>query len=204
MADQRNGLTARDSHIWTLRMALLFAIAIITGLIAVIWSKQNHFTIQIPPDLSKGALLKPGEFQPATSYLLAHHVWTELNTWRVKGSVDYPAKITTYDCFVTPSFKKWLEEHKDIKSKKNELAVTRSATVIDSFKDEYVKPMGADTFMVSLYLNIVESLDGYEVKNNHFFYPIRVVPDNRKCNVFGQALDGFYQEPQKFNMPGDK
>ena len=197
MADQRNGISSRDSHIWTLRMGGIVLVAIIAGLLTLIGLKQNMFTVQVPPDLSHGARVKPGEYQSSSSYVFAHHIWREMNDWKVSGKVDLPARIKTYECYVTPAFKRQLEKIKVEKSANGELDRTRTMTSDAAFKDSFVKELGGSTFVTYLYMHIIERIDGSEVKNVHIRYPLRVVPDNRNCNRFGQALDGFYSEPER-------
>jgi hypothetical protein len=87
--DARNALSSRDSHIWTLRVVVIALSAVIFGLLGIVYTKQNVFRVQIPPDLSKGALIKPGEYLAPNSYMFAHFVWRELNDWKVSGKVDY-------------------------------------------------------------------------------------------------------------------
>lgn len=197
MGDARNGITARDSHIWTLRMALVILSAVIAALLGVIVLKQNMFTVQVPPDLSHGARVKPGEYLASSSYVFSHYIWRELNDWKVSGKSDLPARLKTYECYVTPSFKKQLDKIKKEKSVNGELDRTRVMTSDVEFKQGYVKELGANTFVAYLHMHIIERIEDSEVKNVHIRYPLRVVPDNRECNRFGQALDGFYSDPER-------
>lgn len=194
VADSRNGLASRDAHIWSLRMAVMGAGLIIIFLVYVIDQRQNKFTVQIPPDLSRGALVKPGEYIGATSYTFASHIWRELNTWPVNGRNDFKAKIEVNKCYLTPNFYQQMVKLYKKKFDDGELDRTRMMVSRIPFKDSMVRDLGAATYGIDLYMNLNEELDNYELKDINLHYPIRVVPDNRECNLFGQSLDGFYQE----------
>lgn len=197
MSDQRNGLEARDSHIWSLRMAVL-VLGILCGvLIGVVTYQQSIIKIQVPPDLSKGALVKPGDYYPSYNYSFALHVWRDINEWRISGRKDLPAKLTTNECYVTPSFYKWLENQKEQKARDGELDRSRRMVPLSPYREESVINLGANTFSVTLNLNLIEDVNGSAVKNVNIRYPIRVVPDYRTCNKTGLALDGFYAEPSR-------
>lgn len=197
MSDTRHGISSRDSHIWSLRIALILSFAMIAALIGVIMSRQNHFTISIPPDLSQGALVKPGEFQKPTAYVFALHVWRELNDWKISGKKDYPARVKVYECYVTQSFHKWLLSNVEQKDKEGELDRARRTALVSPFREGLVTHLGANTFSVTLDINLIEDIKGREVKNIAIRYPLRVVPDSRTCNRFGMSLDGFAAEPTR-------
>jgi integrating conjugative element protein (TIGR03746 family) len=197
MSDTRHGISSRDSHIWSLRIALVLSFGMIAALIGVIMSRQNHFTISIPPDLSQGALVKPGEFQKPTAYVFAMHIWRELNDWKISGKKDYPARIKVYECYVTPSFHRWLLSNVDQKEKEGELDRARRTTLVSPYRESLVTNLGANTFSVTLDINLIEDIKGREVKNIAIRYPLRVVPDYRTCNRFGMSLDGFAAEPTR-------
>jgi integrating conjugative element protein (TIGR03746 family) len=197
--DARNALSARDSHIWTLRIGALVLSLTVLFLLGIIYSKQNVFRIQVPPDLSKGAIIKPGEYLASNSYMFAHHIWRELNDWKVSGKVDYAARIKTYECYVTPAFKRWLEKNYAEKNAQGELDRTRVLSTIKAFDESMVIDMGNNTYRVDLHMNLTESIKNSDVKNISIRYPLRVLPDTRSCNLFGQSLDGFYAEPDRID-----
>lgn len=200
MSDTRHGISSRDSHIWSLRIALLLSFAMIGALIVVIMSRQNQFTINVPPDLSQGALVKPGEFQKSNAYVFALHVWRELNDWKISGKKDYPARIKVYECYVTPNFHRWLLNNVDQKEKEGELDRARRTTLVSPFHESLVANLGANTFSVTIDINLIEDIKGREVKNIAIRYPLRVVPDTRTCNRFGMSLDGFAAEPSRITL----
>jgi integrating conjugative element protein (TIGR03746 family) len=197
--DARNALSSRDSHIWTLRIGAILLALIVLGLLSIIYTKQNVFRIQVPPDLSKGAIIKPGEYLPSNSYMFAHYVWREINDWKVSGKVDYSARIKTYECYVTPAFKRWLDKNYSDKNTQGELDRTRIISTIRPYDPSMVIDMGNHTYRVELQMSLTESIKNSEVKSINIRYPMRVVPDTRSCNAFGQSLDGFYSEPDRID-----
>ncbi len=204
MSNPRHAISARDSHIWTLRAGLVVLTLITLGLIALLYARQNAFTVHVPPDLSRGAQLKPGELLAPNAYAFAHNIWRELNEWRVSGKNDYPAAIKTYSCYVTPSFGRWLTHNFEEKQKAGELDRTRSLATLQPFNLEMVKPMGDNGYAVAIAFRLYEQVSGQEVKDTGIVYPLRVVPDNRSCNQMGMALDGFYDQPARIETEEDK
>lgn len=192
-----NILQNRDSHIWSLRVALFFTAIIAIFELAIIAGRDDTLTIQIPPDLSKGALIKPGEFQPAHAYIFAVHMWRALNDWPVSGRNDYKSSIEVNECYVTPKFAAWLVDNYAQKLRDGELERRRSVSLVDAFNDEIVKALGANTYAVYLTTHINEQIDKETIKDTKILYPLRVVADNRKCNRMGMSLDGFYEEPKR-------
>ena len=64
-----------------------------------------------------------------------------------------------------------------------------------------VTTLPANEFGVNLTMRITETVGKEVVKSTEIGYPLRVVPDNRTCNQMGLALDGFYEEPRRLDIP---
>lgn len=197
MSDARNGLSARDSHIWSLRMAVILLALLSGGLMAVISAKQNLFTLQLPADLSKGAVVKPGEYYGSNAYIFGQYMWRTLNEWSVSGKNDYSAAIEANECYLTPSFKQWLLADKDRKASAGELDRTRRLIPASPYREENVMELAGNTFSITLNVNLIEEIGDKKVKNSFIQYPLRVVPDYRLCNKQGLSLDGFSRDPKK-------
>jgi integrating conjugative element protein (TIGR03746 family) len=197
----RNHSQARDAHIWTLRMALVFITVLALAQAAVIIYRQNRIIVQIPPDLSKGALIKPGEYLAPNAYVFAHYFWRTLNDWPTSGKTDYKAQITTNQCYFTPTFLRWLQDNYEQKVRAGELERARSMHVTQPFDLKLVRAFPGNEFGVDLTMRITEVVGKEVVKNTEISYPLRVVPDNRPCNQMGLALDGFYEEPRRLDTP---
>lgn len=197
MSNPRNAVSARDSHIWTLRVGFIMASALSAGLLVTIDNKQNDFNCHIPPDLSRGANIKPGELQAPNSYAFASNVWRSLNDWEHEGKVDYINNIKKYECYVTPTFFTWLKENAKQKEDAGELGRTRNLSMEDAYADGMSTPMGNNVFAVTLTTRVHERIEALPIKDIIVRYPLRVVPDTRKCNAMGMALDGFYAQPER-------
>lgn len=204
MGDARNALHSRDSHIWTLRMVLL----LLTGLLflqsMVIYTRQNELTVHVPPDLSKGATLKPGALQAANSYAFAIYVWRNLNDWGINGKDDYEKLINEYQCLVTPEFEQWLRKNLAHKKQEGELDRTRVLFEKNSYKPEFVSELASNVFSVTLLMKIQERVKSVVIKDVVMNYSLRVVPDARKCNVMGMALDGFIVDPTRAEQEAEE
>jgi len=200
MSDTRNGISARDSHIWSLRIGLVLSTVISLTLVGFIAFIQNtNIRVQLPPDLSRGATVRPGDYFRPTTYLFAIHTWREINEWRTNGRHDYEAKLKVYECYLTPSFYKWLDKQRETKARAGELDRTRRTVPISPYRNESVVDLGANTFSVTLKLNLIEEIKKSVVKDVNISYPLRVVPDFRSCNRTGLALDGFFGEPHRID-----
>lgn len=197
MSSPRNAVSARDSHIWTLRAGCIIASAFAAGLMFTIHDKQNDFNCHIPPDLSRGAKIKPGELQAANSYSFASNIWRTLNDWEHEGKDDYINNIEKYECYVTPPFYTWLKANAKQKADNGELGRTRNLSMDDAYAEGMSVAVGDNVFQVSLTTKVHERVGSSTIKDIVVRYPLRVVPDTRKCNAMGMALDGFYEQPER-------
>lgn len=204
MADARNALHSRDSHIWTLRIVILILAALLMLQSLVIYTRQNDLTVHVPPDLTNGAVLKPGEVKAVNAYAFAVYVWRNLNDWGSSGKDDYSRLIDEYRCLVTPEFERWLRQNQLLKRRQGELDRTRVLADLGLFKPEYVTAMGGNIFAVSLLTTIQERVKGVVIKDVGMSYALRVVPDYRKCNVMGMALDGFLVDPTRAEQEAEE
>lgn len=197
MSKPLNALNERDSHIWTLRMALVIVGCIALALADILYTRQNDFFLHVPPDLSHGANIKPGELQAPNAYAFASFVWRGLNDWPLTGKTDYPTNIKKLECYVSPTFLQWIQKNQKEKNDSGELSRTRSLSLDDAFTNDMVNPIGNNVFDVALTAKIHERIEGLPIKDIIVRYPLRVVADTRPCNLMGMALDGFYEQPER-------
>jgi integrating conjugative element protein (TIGR03746 family) len=200
----RSPIQARDYHIFTLRLALVCVTLLCIIILAIFARQQNRFIVQIPPDLSKGAMIKPGELLPSGSYVFAHYMWRTLNDWPANGKNDYKANIMANECYASPAFKRWLLDNYETKAKDGELDRTRYTQITRVYAPEFVKRSPPDGFVVELQMRIVERLNNEVIKTTEIIYPLRVIPDNRACNNMGMSLDGFYAQPRRVDLDTEK
>jgi len=165
--------------------------------IYTIFSKQNEFWINVPPDLSQGARMKPGEILRPSAYTFALFAWREVNTWQVNGQKDYLNKIKALQCYFSPEFNRWLRSNYKSKLADNELNRTREVSFDLEYDQSQSIPIGANTFEVTLVMGITERVSGNIVKESTISYPLKVVPTNQPCNRMGMEITGFTQQPIK-------
>lgn len=197
MSDARNAILSRDSHIWTLRMFVLAQLGALLFLIWVLFQRQSDITVHIPPDLSKGATVKPGVLLAPTSYSFGMYVWRGLNDWPESGARDFNANMDKYRCYITPDFERWLRKSEKEKRREGELDRTRTMTEVLPFNPQFVTHIGSNVFSIALVMRLQERVGGMVVKDTHMNYSLRVVPDNRHCNDMGMAIDGFVFDPTR-------
>lgn len=197
VGDARNAILSRDSHIWTLRMFVVALMGAMFFLIWVLYQRQSDITVHIPPDLSKGANIKPGVLVAPNSYAFGMYVWRALNDWPDSGSKDYSAAIDKYKCFVSPDFEQWLRKNEKNKRREGELDRTRTITEAVPFNPQFVQSVGSNVFSVALVMRLQERVGGMVVKDTNMNYSLRIVPDNRHCNDMGMAIDGFMIDPTR-------
>lgn len=178
-------------------MVILILAAIIFALVYMVQKSQTNLKIHVPPDLSRGATLRPGELQKPNAYAFALYVWKGLNEWMKNGKDDYAAAIDKYQCLITPDFEKWLQNNKDQKARAGELDRTRFLSELNAYTDSFVADLGNNTFSVAAVMQLQERFNGMLIKDTSMSYSMRVVPDNRKCNEMGMALDGFMVDPTR-------
>ncbi|EEH0482750.1 TIGR03746 family integrating conjugative element protein, partial [Salmonella enterica] len=109
----RNAVSARDSHIHTLRLA-----CVILGILAAVsmggwYMAPRDLTIRIPPDLRSGSTQKWWEVPASTVYSFGFYIFQQLNAWPKNGSVDYPARIAQLSPYLTPACQDFL--NKDVR-----------------------------------------------------------------------------------------
>lgn len=178
-------------------MVVLIMAAIIFVLVYIVQESRTNLTIHVPPDLSRGAILKPGELQKSNAYAFALLVWKGLNEWMTNGKEDYEAAIKRYQCLITPDFEQWLLNNKEQKARAGELDRTRFLSELNAYSDSFVSALGNNTFSVAAIMQLQERFNGMKIKDTSMSYSLRVVPDNRKCNEMGMALDGFMVDPTR-------
>jgi integrating conjugative element protein (TIGR03746 family) len=204
VGDARNALHSRDSHIWTLRIVVLILSTLVLIEAAVIYTRQNDIRIHVPPDLSQGAVLNPGQMQKPNAFFFGVYVWRNLNDWSESGKTDYRRLIEEYSCLVTPEFKRWLLQTEALKRRQGELDRTRVLKEFGVFSPDFVVPLGGNVFSVAVFTRIEERVRGVVIKDVGMSYSLRVVPDTRKCNVMGIALDGFMVDPTRAEQEAEE
>jgi integrating conjugative element protein (TIGR03746 family) len=194
MSRFRNGMTARDNHIFSLRIAcaLLFAGMLMAG---IGWMRApSELTIHNPPDLRSGSTRKWWEVPPSTVYSFAFYIFQQLNSWPKNGEVDYPAKIAQMSPYLTPSCQDFLNKDAEMRKNSDELR-DRVRVVYEiprrGYSSRSVTILDQDHWIAQLDLVADEYYHTEPVKRALVRYPLKVVrwEGDPERNPFGLALD---------------
>jgi len=198
----RNGMTARDNHIFSLRLACM---ALFIGLLVTsagwMLAPQN-MTIHNPPDLRSGSTQKWWEIPPSTVYGFAFYIFQQLNAWPKNGEVDYPAKIAQLSPYLTPGCQDFLNKDAEYRTNSGELK-DRVRVVYEIPKRGYssksVIIKSSDNWVAMLDLVADEYYHTEPVKRAMVRYPMKVIrwEGDPERNPFGLVLDCYDGVPQR-------
>ncbi len=197
----KKALDGRDSHIITLRLVILILAAISVYAITGWKAAPERIKIDIPPDLRSGSTRGIDERHPFNVYAFGYYIFQQMNNWPVEGVKDYKERIHQLSCYLTPSFKGWLERDYERRIKRHELSRTRSFQEMPErpYEPNRVYKESSDRWVTFFDVNVKETFRAETVKDIFVRFPVRVVSwdVNPECNMWGLALDGFYQNPSR-------
>ena len=157
--------------------------------------------IYIPPDLSHGAMLTPNHIPRSTVYAFAFQIFTAINSWPDSGTADYKRNISIYRNYLSPSFFQQLMQDDLDRANNGELARKRIMSGVSGhgYLPSDVKVLGNGTWLVTMALQIQETLDGSVIKNVIMKYPLLItrVHTSIQVNPWGLELAGFHQPPYR-------
>lgn len=150
--------------------------------------------LHIPPDLTNGAVVRPGEVGAANVYAFALTVWQQVNRWSENGQKDYGTQIFGTSAYLTPQCRDYLQTDMNTRSNRGELSGrTRALGEIPGrmFTDAKVQKIADGIWLVNLETEIQETVRGELVKHIYVRYPLRVVRYrfDAQRNQYGLALD---------------
>lgn len=206
MSRYRHALSARDSHILTLRGIIIVLLLLSVGLWWGWKSAPTDLTIHNPPDLRTGSTRAWWEVDPSSVYAFSLYVWQQINRWPSDGENDYRRNLYAYQHFLTPSCQIELNSEYERRRNSNELSQrVRGIYEIPGrgYRPDSVEVLSRDTWVATLDMAIDEQYRGTPVRDLFIRYPIRVVradvdPQN---NPWGLQLDCFARTPQRLQMP---
>lgn len=195
-----NAISARDSHIWTLRFLLLSLFLLLLACLFFLYRAQRHITVHIPPDLTRGSVARLGDVPAPNVYAFALYAFQALNFWAEDGNKDYPDLIRRNHCFYTPRFGRWLKGNLREKRASGELNRARAIFPHDAYRPGAVERLDKNSWHVQLRMNLREWVRQRPVKDTKIDYFIRVVrfDANISCNPWGLALDAHVRPPQRW------
>ena len=201
MTRLKKALDARDTHINSLRIIL----AALSGLLLLAlwgWARApERLTIDIPPDLRSGSTRGIQERHPFNIYAFGYYIFQQLNNWPRVGTQDYKAQIHRLSCYITPRFHGQLQQDYQQRLKQHELNRTRALQEMleRPYNDQRVYVESQGSWVAYYDVNIKETFRSESVKDIFVRYPLRIVrwDTDPECNLWGLALDGFYQAPKR-------
>lgn len=199
MSRVKKALDGREAHIFSLR--LLIAILSVGLLYSIHGWKQapERIKIDIPPDLRSGSTRGIQERHPYNVYAFGYYIFQQLNNWPVEGLSDYKKRIETLSCYLTPGFKGELLRDYDQRLGRYELNRTRAIQEMPDrgYSDKRVYIETSEAWVAYFDVNIKETFREETVKDIFVRYPVRIVrwDVDPECNLWGLALDGFYDKP---------
>tara|TARA_R110001592_G_scaffold316364_1_gene592803 strand:+ start:38364 stop:39032 length:669 start_codon:yes stop_codon:yes gene_type:complete len=209
MTKLKKALDGRDAHIFTLRI-FISVLVFVSAFSLWGWkASPEHIKVDIPPDLRSGSTRGIKERHPFNVYAFGLYIWQQMNNWPVEGLKDYPARIHSLSCYLTPRFKAELDRDYELRLKRHELNRTRS---IQEMPDRPYSPKRVyiesnDSWIAYYDVSVSEDFRGETVKDVFIRYPIRITrwDVNPECNMWGLALDGFYGQPARLeeSVQGD-
>lgn len=184
--------------LWAFIAILIIIISVLSLSLA---TSPNRLTVYIPPDISHGSTLKPGQAHKSNVYAFAFQIFTAINSWPDGGDKDYKHNIRRYKNYVSTSFYHYLKNDAKRRAKNDELSRKRMMSGVASmpYKPSDVKKLGNGTWLVDLHLQIVETINKSVVKNVIIEYPVIVSKANVaiQLNPYQLKLDGFKEQPHR-------
>ena len=202
MSRFRKVVDEQAAHVTTLRV-MLTALLALNGLLAFGWYQApRELIVHQPPDLRSGSTRRATEVPAQSVYAFAFYVFQQVNRWAVDGEDDYRNRIHNLAAYFTPQFAEVLNADFEDKRARRELQ-GRVRSVLEvpgrAYEASRVEIESADSWIVHLDLQIIESYRGETIKNTAVRYPLRVVryDVDPERNPFGLALAGFATTPER-------
>ena len=192
----RSALAGRDSHICSLRVALV-CVSMLAAYAIWGWQRAgDELIVHNPPDLSTGSTRPWWEIAKPNVYDFAVNIFTLVNRWVSDGSVDYQQNLHLYSYYFTPQCRQVLDQDYEQKRNKGELSGReRSLSPLPGYgyEDWRVEVHSRDSWTVQADLQLSEYVGGVKVKSNAIRWPLKVVryDVDRENNPWGLAIDCF-------------
>ncbi|RUS67412.1 hypothetical protein CUZ56_01357 [Saezia sanguinis] len=209
MSRFKNEIIQLQSHIKTLRIAVLLMFVVTLLLGSGWWSAPKGLTIHVPPDLRSGSTRKWWETPPESVYAFTFYIFQQLNRWPVDGEADYTRNIRALSPYLTPACYAFLQS--DYKARQETGELRRRVRGIyeipgRGYSDEptfRVKTVSDTAWIVTLDLAADEYYGSEQVKRALVRYPIKVIrlDTDPERNPFGLMLDCYQSTPQRISLP---
>lgn len=212
MSRKRHALSARDTHITSLRVTIGILALICFGLFWGWKSAPNRLNVHIPPDLRTGSTREWWKVPEPNIYTFAVYIWQTLNRWPVNGEVNYKRNIDAYGTFLTPACKNYLDNEYEQRRVRNELkGRVRGIYEIPGRGFQNTSPNGPggvqvvdrDHWVATLDMGVSESYAGTSVRDTYVRYPVAITrvdndPDGNPWGLqMGSSTGCFAATPQR-------
>lgn len=152
----------------------------------------------LPPDLSRGTIVQPGEVPEPYVYSFANMVFQSINSWS-NGQTDYINRINDNSRYLSTAFRNELEnDYQRLLSRHgiNELSKrSRTLTLSEAYpySPDSVEALIDGQWAVTLVYHITEYVGKTPVKNTLMQIPLTVLKTTAdpKANEFGLKIAGF-------------
>ena len=199
MRKYRHEIDNVRAHVRSLWIFIGIELGTIVVLGFVLLRAPDDIVVHIPPDLRSGATVRPDQPQPANVYAFAFYIFQQLNRWPENGAEDYGKAIYSLSAYVTPKFRSELQKELELKGRRGEL-INRVRSIHErpghGFDSSKITIESESSWIVSVDVELHESVKGMSIKHTLIRYPLRVVKYavDPETNPWRLALDGFSLE----------
>ena len=177
-----------------------YRIALVITIIACVafwygWrTAPQRLWIDILPDLSQGASIRPFQRQHPNIYMFTWMLMTKLNQWSNDGKKDFPTQIELFRPYITASGEYQLVQLLNCKSQLQELSGRRrNVNLVDFYNQNSVKTIDDQTWLVTMKFEIVERIDDMVTKRPVLLFKLYIVNHRTdpSRNFWGLGFAGF-------------
>lgn len=191
-------LTLTIKTLWAVIALLVF----INLILMFLWNNQkDSIRMYIPPDLSQGVYVKPGEANKSNVYSFGFQIFSAINTWNKSGEENYRKNISLYRNYLSSSFYQKLMNDFDSRSSNGELMRIRimGTDPSEPFNSDFVHYVGNGSWHIDLHVEIEETVNGTVVKHVLMCYPLIIQQVNTSIqnNPWGFVISGYYSTPYR-------
>jgi len=185
-------------HIKTLRIVIFFLMMMVAALWVTTQVLTKTQSVSIPPDIRSGAVVQLNSPHPANVFAFTNYIFTKLNDWQKDGAKDFGKNAYDLQAFISKQFMAKLVTDIKLKRVRGELdGRTRQVNLLSGYDEAHVDIINDSSWVVWLDMELVEHVQGMEIKRIKIRYPIKVTQTQveQDKNPWGLLLDGYKQVP---------
>ena len=188
----------KDKVIRSLTIFCIFILGLLGHSHFLLATVPTTFELHLPPDLTRGGVVKVNEHQKHEVYALALDLYQKLYRCEKNCAQEFPENIRKYGYFLTDEYRpKLLKQAKNLhayNSKKR-----RSISEFGVFKEEKVISLGGNRWVVFLDVNEKEFIGQKLTRDAVLRYPVLIstFDVDRDKNPWRLALDGLQSKAKR-------